>query len=411
VLVDRREELSWLEEHWRRDKAGLILVYGRRRIGKTRLVLEWMKGKRVLYFLADEAPEQELLRRLSKAMGEFFEDELLEEAPFRSWRQALLYLAREARREKVGLVIDEFQYAVKSGEGVLSVLQSVWDERLSSSRVVIVLMGSLVSFAEGVLSAKNPLYGRLTGSLRLGPLKPWDVACFAPGWAPEDHVALYGVFGGVPGYLAEIDPSLTLWENVERLVLRPGARFLEEGSMLLRLELRDIARYYAVLEAIAGGATSFGEIVSRSGVPPQALPKYLQTLVLMGLVSREQPLLPGGKARYVVADPFLRFWFRYIPRYRSAIEQGLVDKVSKAVSRDFGESTLPLAWEETARMMVVEMARRGRLPLTPTRVGSWWGRGEEIDIVALNEKTKEILFAECKWQSRVNAEKICKEFH
>ena len=411
MFVDRGEELRWLDERWGSGRAELLLVYGRRRVGKTRLVREWLRRRgllgRVVYFVAEEEPEQALLARLSRELAAALGDELLEERPFTSWRQVLLYLAREARGERLGLVIDEFQYAVEASPGLPSTLQSVWDQRLRETKAFILLMGSLVSFTEGLLGHRSPLYGRFTGIVRLEPLSPLAAGCFAPRWGPGDRVRLYGVFGGVPGYLEHVDDSHGLWWNVERLVLSPNARFLDEAKHLLREELREVARYFAVLEAIASGATGYGEIASRSGVPGESLSKYLRVLEDMGLVEREHPVLGKARARYRVRDPFLRFWFRYVPRYRDAIELGLTGRVVEAVRRDFEASLAPLAWEEAVRSLVAWLASRGRLPLAPTRMGRWWHRGLEVDLVALDESSTppRALLVEAKW-SRIGCAEL-----
>jgi len=403
LFVDRREELSWLSERWGSGRAELLLVYGRRRVGKTRLIREWMSragvAGRVVYFVAEEEPEQAALERLSRLLAEQLGDELLAERPFTSWRQVLLYLAQRARGERLGLVLDEFQYLVEASPGLPSALQAAWDTRLRDTGAFLVLMGSLVSFTEGLLGGRSPLYGRFTGVLRLGPLSPLSVGCFAPGWDPRDWVRLYGVFGGVPGYLSELDPVRGLWENVGALLLRPNARFLDEAKYLLREELREVHRYFAVLEAVAGGATGYGEIAQRSGVPGESLSKYLRVLEDMGLLERRRPVLGRGRARYRVADPFLRFWFRYIPRHRAAIELGLTERVLEAVHRDFEQSLAPMAWEEASAAMLAEAARRGELGLTPTRMGPWWHRGIEIDLVAVDETVEppRLALLEAKW--------------
>ncbi|NOZ88892.1 MAG: ATP-binding protein [Crenarchaeota archaeon] len=405
LFVDRRRELEWLDEHWRSGRAELLLVYGRRRVGKTRLVREWIRRRRlegrIVYFVAEEEPERAAVERLSRALAETLGDELLRERPLETWRQALLYLAAAARRERLGVVIDEFQYAAQASPGLPSLLQTLWDEKLSNTRIFLLLMGSLVSFTEGLLSSRSPLYGRFTGVARLNPLTPLAAGCFAPNWSPEDRVRLYAVFGGVPGYLAEVDPRQGLWWNVERLLLRPNARFLDEARHLLKEELREVHRYFAILEAVAQGATGYGEIAQRSGVPGESLSKYLRVLEEMGLIRRVYPVLGKGRARYRLADPFLRFWFRYIPRHRAAIELGLTDKVLDAVKRDFEASLAPIAWEETLQAMIAEASRRGWIRLTPTRMGPWWHRGEEIDLVAVDETTSppRLLAAEAKWSS------------
>jgi AAA+ ATPase superfamily predicted ATPase len=401
LFVDRARELDWLEARWRSGRAELLLVYGRRRVGKTALIEEWMSRHRgrVFYFVAEEVPEKLLLERLSAELAEFTGDELLREQPFQGWRQVFLYLARASKRERLGFVLDEFQYAAWSSPGLASVLQAVWDTRLRETKAFIVLMGSLVSFTEGVLGQRSPLYGRLTGVLRLELLGPVEAGCFAPRWPVGDRFRLYAALGGVPGYLVEVDDREDLWANLRRLFFEPNARFLDEAKYLLREELREVARYFAVLEAIASGATSYGEIASRSGVPGESLSKYLRVLEEMGLVEKQLPVIGRARARYRIRDPFLRFWFRYIPRYRTAIELGAASRVVEAARRDFEASLAPLAWEEAQAEIVARLAEDGTLGLTPTRMGPWWHRGEEIDLVALDETTSppRVLVLEAKW--------------
>ena len=400
MFIDRIEELGWLEEKWRSGKGELLLVYGRRRVGKTRLLWEWMKGKRVFYFVAEEVPEKRLLERLSVELSEFTGDDLLRERPFTSWRQFFLYLYQIARKHRIGVVLDEFQYAVATSPGLLSQLQAVWDTRLKDTRVFLVLMGSLVSFSEGILSQRNPLYGRLSGAIKVRPMSPFQSRCFVVKYNPDDAIRLYAVFGGVPGYLEEINPRITFWDNVRRLFFQPNARFLDEAKYLLREELREVSRYFAVLEAIANGATKFGEISSKTGVPGESLSKYLKVLESMGIISRLYPVLPGGRPIYRITDRFLEFWFRYIPRYRGSIELGLTKKVVEAVSRDFETSLLPKAWEITTHYLVGELAKQGKLDMTPTRIGHWWYKDIEIDLVALDETESppKILVGEAKWR-------------
>jgi len=399
LFVDRKAELDWLEEKWRSGKPELILVYGRRRIGKTRLLQEWMKGKEAFYFIAEEIPEKPLLERLSMELAEFTGDELLAERPFTSWRQLFIYLAQISRNKRLAFILDEFQYAAKEAPGLLSQLQSIWDTKLSRSKIMLVLMGSIVSFTEGVLSEKNPLYGRITGALKLHQLNPLQARCFTPNYRPEDALGTYGVFGGVPGYLEQVDPGKPLWDNIRSLILSPNSRYLDEAKYLLKEELRDVTRYYAILEAVAGGATRFGDIASKTGIPGESLPKYLGTLESMGLLERRKPVLPGGKPVYRIRDRFLRFWFRYIPRYRAAIELGYTDKVASTVKEDFEAIILPEVWEETLQHLVTTSPYREKLGVTPTRIGSWWSKNIEIDLVALDETRKPplLLVGEAKW--------------
>jgi len=400
IFIDRGEEIAWLDRLWDSDKAELIIIYGRRRVGKTALIAEWMRRRkpRAIYFVAEEESEKSMLERLSRVMAEGLGDELLAERPFTSWRQVLTYLAREAVKDRLGLIIDEFQYAVSATPGLPSTIQAIWDQKLSRTKAFLLLMGSAVSFTEGLMGGRRPLYGRATGVREVRPMSPKYVACFAPGWAPEDVIRLYGVFGSVPGYLANLSPERGLWENVADLVLSPGARFLDEAKHLLREELREVSRYFSVLEAIAQGETTLGRIANRSGVPANSLPKYLSVLTSLGVVSKERPFMGAGRYRYVIADPFLRFWFRYVPRLRTGIEVGEVEEVIGFVRKDFEASLAPLAWEEFLARTLHKALNREGVRYVPVRVGRWWHKGEEIDVVAENAGD-DILVAEAKWST------------
>ncbi len=400
IFVDRVEEMAWLDRLWDSGKAELVIIYGRRRIGKTALIAEWMRRRRprAIYFVAEEESEKSMLERLSRVMAEKLDDELLAERPFTSWRQVLTYLAREAKNDRLGLIIDEFQYAVSATPGLPSTIQAIWDHRLSKTRAFLLLMGSAVSFTEGLMGGRRPLYGRATGVREIRPLRPEYVACFVPGWSPDDVVRLYGVFGSVPGYLANIDPGRGLWENVADLVLSPGARFLDEAKHLLREKLREVSRYFSVLEAIAQGETTLGRIANRSGVPANSLPKYLSVLISLGAVAKERPFKGSGKYRYVITDPFLRFWFRYVPRLRTGIEIGAVEEVVELVREDFETSLALLAWEDFLMRTVHSVLSKKGVMYVPVMVGRWWHKGEEIDVVAEDARGN-VLVAEAKWSS------------
>lgn len=400
IFIDRCEEIAWLDKLWDSGKAELIIIYGRRRIGKTALVAEWMRRRKpkTIYFVAEEESEKSMLERLSRVIAEELEDELLAERPFTSWRQVFTYIAREAERDRLGLIIDEFQYAVSATPALPSIVQSLWDHRLSRTKAFLLFMGSAVSFTEGLMGGRSPLYGRATGVREIRPLRPEYVACFVPGWGLDDVIRLYGVFGSVPGYLTVVDPRRSLWENVADLVLSPGARFLDEARHLLREELREVSRYFSVLEAIAQGETTLGRIANQSGVPANSLPKYLSVLTSLGVVSKERPFRGAGRYRYVIADPFLRFWFRYVPRLRTGIEIGAVEEVIEFVRKDFEILLAPLAWEEFLAGTMHKALNSGGIEYIPVRVGKWWHKGEEIDIVAENAQG-DVLVAEASWSA------------
>ncbi len=399
VFVDREDELQWLKSKWESSRGELLVIYGRRRIGKTELAKKFIENRPILYFISEETSEHLVLEKLSYEMSRFFDDELLFLHPFNEWKQVFAYIAKQSVNRRVGLILDEFQYIARTSPNITSIIQVSWDQWLKNSRAFIVLMGSAVSFSEGLLSEKNPLYGRITGYLKLKPLSPLRLREFTPNWSPEDRIRLYTVFGGIPGYLVEVDSSKSIWDNIKELILSKRARFLDEAKILLKEELREVHRYFAILEAIANGATSYGEISSKSKVPVEALSKYLAVLEDMGYIIKEYPVIGGGRARYKIVDQFLRFWFKYIPVHRSAIELGFAEQVLQHIKQDLDSSLVPQAWEEVVAEIIVEKTKRKEIDIVPSKIGKWWYRGEEIDVVILDEVNNKILLCEVKWST------------
>jgi len=411
-FIDREFELKLLEESWRGEKASLIVVYGRRRIGKTALLKKFLEGKRGVYLLAEEVEERELMREFSERIAEALNMPVLRVQPIDSWRKLLRILANLALKERLVVVIDEFQYATRVRQGLLSLIQSMWDEVLSKTRIMLILCGSIVSFVEDkVLSEKAPLYGRVTRTLRVDELSPLYIPAFTPNWNVEDHVRLYAVFGGVPGYLASVDPSKDIWWNIKSLLLRKGSPYYDEAKRILREEVRDVARYYSILEAVANGATRFSEILDRTGIPRESLYKYLQVLMEMKILEKQTPVVGKAKPVYKIRDHLLQFWFHYNARYRTALELELEDKVLEYVRGSLDQSLTPLAWEEIVLHIVLYQARLGQLNITPTRVGKWWHKSLEVDIVVIDDLNRKMLVGEVKWArlTRRQAEKIVYE--
>ncbi len=400
-IVDREGELKILEEAWNSSSASLIVVYGRRRIGKTFLLKHFLEDKKGVYLLAEELEEKELVRKFSIELAESFGIEYLRVNPASSWRSFLKILSETAGKgDRILVVLDEFQYATRSSPGLLSTIQYFWDEELSRKNIVLVLCSSIASFIEGeVLSGKAPLYGRAKNIIRLEELSPLYIPFFAPNWNSIDHVRLYSVFGGVPGYLASIDPAKSIWDNIRRLVLEKNSPYYDEPRILLKEEVRDVVRYYSILEAVAGGATRFAEIANHTGIPRESLYKYLRILIEMGLLSKETPVIGKGKPYYKIKDMFTRFWFTYNARYRSALELELVDRVLDYVKKTLDETLVPWAWEKIVEHIIAYMARRRILDLTPTRMGKWWYKNSEIDLVAIDDLGKKLLVGEVKWRN------------
>jgi AAA+ ATPase superfamily predicted ATPase len=399
-FVDRAAELKILARSWQSKQAQLIVVLGRRRVGKTALLRHFAQDRTVVHFIATRLPEAQQLAELGEAIGTATGDPVLAENGFHDWRQVFTVLARG--RNTLALVLDEFPYLVESSPALPSLLQRAWDQSLASTRAWLVLCGSSIAMMEReTLDARAPLYGRRTGQIRLGPL-PFDaVRELVPGWKLEDAVRAYAVFGGIPQYLQLQDSSAPVLDSIAATVLAPGAPLRDEVEYLLRQELVEARVYSGILAAIAEGKQKLGEIVNATHVPPGNVSKYLGVLQSLGLVVRDVPATESAPEKskrglYRIADPFVRFYFRHVRRHWSRIELGQLAPVLEAIKEDL-DLLASIAYEDLCRQHVAAGALGGP---EWARVGRWWDRQNELDIVAVNSKQTEILVGECKWSSK-----------
>lgn len=405
MFTDRQQELALLERLYASSRAELFVLYGRRRVGKTELLRTFCRDKRHIFFVADLGTEATALAEFTRQVSAFAFDRPEALAPFPSWDAAFEFLLPYAQNERLLVVLDEFTYLIEIDNALPSILQRLWDTKLKDSQIMLVLCGSYVGMMEQhVLGYHAPLYGRRTGQWKLAPLDFWSTQAFFPGFSPEDQVRAYAVLGGVPAYLAQFHQVRDLLEGIREHILTPGAFLFEEPRFLLLQELRDPHRYFAVLEAIAGGRTRRNDIAQLSGIAVQSVGFYLNTLQEIGLIERVVPATARQPHKYKrglyrLQDHFFRFWFRYVYPNRSALESGHPEPVYREVMDSLDQFTGPV-FEEIARAYVPTLHRQGRIPWTPERIGSWWDRRDEIDVAAVNFREKKILLGECKWTTR-----------
>jgi len=389
TFINRSNELSFLEERYRSSKAELIVVYGRRRVGKTFLLRRFLSGKRGVYFVVSRLGNA--LQEMSEAIGEQLD---VHPPLLRRYTDLFSYIAKESSNGRVVFIIDEFQRLAEHDLVFLTELQAAWDEFLNNSKVFLVLSGSSVGVVErAAMSSSSPVFGRRTGQLKV---KPFTFACakeFVPAWSCEDKVRAYAVFGGVPAYLSLLDCSKSLLENIKNLILEPGGLLHEEPYFLLATETREPLRYMTILEAMASGSTALGEIASKSGLSSSELPRYMRILeALLDIVEKRYPLLEEGRrgrARYVIKDNFLHFWFKHVRPSLHLLELGEIERVAARISEQLDEYV-----SEVFEEIALEHFSHS---VPALRVGKWW-RGEvEIDGVAIDEKNKVAYFMEAKW--------------
>ena len=398
-FYDRHAELAFLEAAWQRPEAQLLVVLGRRRIGKTALLRHFASRYTIVHYVATRLPEAQQLAELGEAIGVALGDPLLTENGFRDWRQVFTLLA--AGRKRLALIIDEFPYLVEANPALPSLLQRAWDETLAAGHAWLVLCGSSVAMMEReTLDARAPLYGRRTGQLRLGPL-PFDaVRQFVPAYGFEDAIRTYAVFGGIPHYLQLLDSSRPLTANIRDAVLGAGAPLRDEVEFLLRQELVETRIYFGILAAIAAGKEKLGEIINATHLPPGNVSKYLAVLQALGLVARDIPASerdPDTSKRglYRIADPFVRFWFRHVRRGWNRLETGQLDAVLRDVDADL-DHLAAAAYEDLCRQLA---ATGGLGPRRWSRVGRWWNRFDEMDVVGFADDGG-LLVGKAKWSNR-----------
>ncbi|MEZ4719874.1 MAG: ATP-binding protein [Caldilineaceae bacterium] len=401
MFVDRDRELAFLNEHYANDQAELVVLYGRRRVGKTELLRTFCADKPHLFFVADLGTEAGQLAVFTQQIGQFTagDPDLL--APFPTWEAAFYYLTRQTQGRLL-VVLDEFTYLIGGNTALPSILQKLWDTLLKDADLMLVLCGSYIGIMEQeVLAYRSPLYGRRTGSWRLQPLSFWDARLLLSGFSAVDQVRAYAALGGVPAYLRQVDDRLTLLENIERKVLSLGEFLYDEPRFLLLQELRDPSRYFAVLEAIAGGRTRLNEIAQAAHITPNSVSFYLKTLQEMGLIDRVVPVTETNPAKsrwgiYQLTDHYFRFWFRFVYPNHSLLERGETAQVRRRIAEQLDQFTGP-AFERICQEWVWRHAA-DRFDLTPQAVGHWWNRQEEIDVAAVGEAG--MLLGECKWTTR-----------
>ncbi|ASJ09625.1 ATPase [Thermococcus siculi] len=401
MFVDRKKELEFLERKWNERGAQLIVIYGRRRVGKTMLLKEFLKGKKGVYFLATADSIGENTRELGEKFAELTGREYFREV--HDFGRLFRYLAEEIKDERVAVVLDEFQYLISLEPGILSVLQKAWDEHLKGAGVFLVLCGSSIGMMERTLEYKSPLYGRRTGAWKVEPFDIRGIAEMFPERSMEELVKVYAVFGGVPFYL-DLIRNLSVEDAIREKVLRKGEVLYEEPEFLLREELREPRVYKLILKGLALGYESLGELVNFTGLERGNLSRYLDTLERLGLVGYELPYGKRKRGRYYIRDNFFNFWFRFVYPNLADLELGLADEVWGKIRVE-----LNAYYGKMFERLVREMLKLRILDFGQKSVSRWWHKGEEIDAIA--ELKDGLLFVEVKWRdlSRKEAEKILRD--
>jgi len=396
TFYDREAELDTLTAAMESPSSDFIVVYGRRRVGKTELLKEFCANRPHIYFLAAQEAEQRQREKFLDQVADHFDERV---PRIDGWDEAFEYLGEQLQREDLIVVIDEFPYLVAENDSLPSYVQGFVDQELDGTDSMLVLCGSSVSTMESeILGHESPLYGRRTAQLDVTPFS-FRQAREVISYDIQDAIRSYAVTGGTPMYLTLFDYTQSLAANIRSHVLSPSAVLYNEPEFLLRTELRNPARYMSILEAVALGHTTPNEISGATGIDSGPLSKYLQTLRRLRLIERDVPVTASAKkskrSRYRVADEFLRFWFRYVEPNRSSIEEAPEIVYDGTIEPDL-PTHVATTFEDVCQEAVWEGIRRGTFD-PYSEVGRWWYGEEEIDIVGLAPNDDRVLLAECKW--------------
>ena len=424
MFIAREAELKFLADCYEKDKAQLVVLYGRRRIGKTETLHEFCKDKPHVFFTCTQSTDQIQLARFSDAVLKKNIPASTYLTTFSDWEKALSSVAELPFGEQKKLVvIDEFPYMCSSNKSIPSILQNLWDSQLKDTNVMIILCGSSMSFIEKeILSKKNPLYGRATGIYKMEEMSFYDAMKFFPDYSDRDKVVTYSILGGIPHYLNQWDPDLSVSDNIKRNTLSKGCVLYSEVDFLLHEELRETAIYSAIIHAVALGSTRLNEISQKSLIGDNSKTSvYLKNLVELGIVVRELSVDAKTKeqanqtrGRYKLSDNFFRFWYTYGFANISQLEDGDVDGVYEYNVEPTIQQFASYAFEDICRQFLRQKQKERQLPFRFSRIGRWWGKSTvrdpaapnglrvaetEIDILAISSDAKKYLVGECKFRN------------
>lgn len=402
----REEELRKMNTRYENGDYECIIIYGRRRVGKTALINEFCKDKPTIFFSALNTTAQENLESLSKAIMNYERPDSLFPPVYRDYDAALDEITALSKENRMVFVIDEYPYLAKAKPAISAMLQHVIDHKWQNSRLCLILCGSSMSFMENqVLGQESPLYGRRTAQFKIEPLDYKDTAVFHPERSLADNALIYGITGGVPHYINKLNVKTDLDEALLTNLFDRSGYLYEEPANLLKQELREPAIYNAIIRAIAEGASHLNEIATKVGENSGVCSSYLKTLIDLGIVKKETPITekPGKKTIYLLADSFFRFWYRFVPANSSAIDSGRIRRTYQRAVKEQLSDFMGLIFERMCRDYLLYYAED--LPIDLNEIGQWWGtdvrkkKQVQIDIVGTSTEGKEYLIGSCKYKN------------
>lgn len=406
-MIGRKEELKQLETLYQSDKFEFLVMYGRRRVGKTTILQEFANKHEVIFFSAQEKNDALNLQDFSKSIQLYFDNDFI--AGFPSWKDAFSYISKKTGNQKTVLIIDEFPFIAEQNPSIKSILQHEIDHEWKKQNIFLILCGSSVSFmVNDVMGFKSPLYGRTTETKEVLPFDYLESAEFFPKYNQEEKLIAYGILGGIPRYLNAFTDNKSLEENIAHEIIRNGAFLNDEPEMLLKMELREPMIYNGILQAISGGCNTLTKISDRIHEDKSKISKYLLTLQTIQLIDRRVPCGESSKSKksiYVITDNYYKFWYRYVFTNKSYYNILGTEDAAKEVTEDI-PNFMGMAFENICKQYLIRQAKAKKLPFIPYLIDKWWGNNpaikaqDDVDILALSKDGKSGLFCECKFRNK-----------
>lgn len=406
-MIGRQNELDRLERMQNSNKFEFLIMYGRRRIGKTTILQEFSKKHKTIFFSAQEKNDALNLQDFSRVVQQYFDKSFF--ANFSNWEDAFAYISKKVIKERMVLIIDEFPFLAGPNPTIKSILQHKIDHEWKEKNIFLILCGSSVSFmVNDVMGYESPLYGRITGTMEIKAFDYFESREFFQKYTIEEQLIAYGILGGVPRYLNAFDPQKSLRENIIKEILTTGAFLNDEPLALLRMELREPVVYNSILEAVSNGCNRITEISNRIHEEKSKCSKYILTLQNIHLLQKSVPCgepETSKKGVYEITDNFYKFWYRYVFSNRSYYEILGPENACDEIMAEINDYMGPI-FENICKQYLIRLAKERKLPFIPFAIGKWWGNNpviraqDDIDILAVDKKFEKAIFVECKFKNR-----------
>lgn len=416
MFIGRENELETLNKLYDKNSFEFVVLYGRRRVGKTTLINEFIKDKKAIFYSGLESNEKQNLELFSSSIMSALTGTDTNSV-FKDFNDAFEQVYTMAKDERVILVIDEYPYLANCYNGISSLLAKFIDHKFLNSKLYLILCGSSLSFMENqVLGYQSPLYGRRTAQMKIKPFSFAECTKYYTNFNMQDLALAYGITGGIPLYMSKIDDEKSMEDNIKDNFFDKSAYLFEEPSNLIKQECREPMQYNAIIKTIATGSSRMGEISQSSGLnDTSAASNYITKLISLGIIVKEFPYKSekSKKTIYKLADSMFQFWYRFVPSNLALIQQGAKEKAYSRVEKQI-KAYMGFVFEEICKQYLWQENLEGRLPIDFTDLGRWWGNDKtrhsetEIDIMADNDDN-EAIFAECKWTNEAVGQAELKE--